>query len=82
MPTYQQLGHIILVVIHIVRLEHFSELDIRVDDIRNTLGRVKSGDLYDVVPQRPFELMHLLFSTEGAEFAHIEVGVPVIQMLI
>ena|ERR1700683_3481114 len=82
MPTYQQLGHINLSEIPIVPLEHLPKLDIRVNDIRNTLGRVKSGDLHNIVPQWPFELMYLLFSAEGAEFAHIEVGVPVMQVLV
>lgn len=72
MSTYQQLWHIILTII-VVGLEHLPELGVRVDNIWNTLGRVKSGDLYDILTQRPFELVHLLFGAQGAEFTHVEI---------
>ncbi len=57
-------------------LEEASESNVRVDDIRNSLGWVESSNLDNVVPVWPLELVHLLFETKVAELSHVEGRVP------
>lgn len=44
---------------------------------QHTFGRVESSNLDEVVTFRPLELVHLLLSAQGAEFSHVELGIPI-----
>lgn len=79
--TDQELSVIILFAVW-VRLEQMPVLDVGIDDIRDTLGGIESGNLNEVFQLGPLEFVHLLFGAEGAELAHVECGVPIIQMLV
>lgn len=82
MSTNQHLGVILIVEICGVRLEEATEPDIRVDDIRDTLSRVETGDLDDIVAVGPAELVHLLLDAQIAELSHVERRVPRGQLLV
>lgn len=79
MSTDQQLGRLVRVDIAFAQL---AEARIRVDHIRDTLGRVETGNLHNVVTSGPGKFGHLVAHAQAAEFTHVELRVPSIELLV
>ena len=62
--------------------EQLAEARVRVDQVRDALGRVEARDLHDVVAHRPPELGHLVLDAQLPELAHVELRVPLVQVLV
>jgi hypothetical protein len=81
-PTDQQLRVLILSQVRLSRLQEAAEPRVRVDDVRNSLRRIKASDLNDVLANRPLQLVHLFFHTHVAEFSHVEGRIPRVKVLV
>ncbi len=69
-------------LVRYLALEHLTELDVRVDNVRDTLGRVEASNLDDVITGGPLELVHLVLQAQAAELAHVELRVPRRKLLV
>ena len=79
--TDEHLRSLISIVV-LVSLQQFTELGVRVNNVGDTLGRIESGNLDNVVTFRPLELGHLLLDAKAAEFSHIETRIPRLHLFV
>jgi hypothetical protein len=80
MTADQQLR--LLVFLHSIFLEEFSKLDVRIDNIRDALRGIEASNLYNILPCRPLEFVHLFLDAEAAEFSHVEFRIPRVEFFV
>jgi hypothetical protein len=48
----------------------------------HTLSRIEASNLNNIVTLGPLKLIHFLLRTQAPELAHVELGVPWVQVLV